>query len=489
MEPGVTRLLGNGMVGSRARPLAEWIGRLLLLATVVFWWGAILLPELISMMFPEILRGSALSSQLNPDHEGSLANAVSAAAFPVVALLALGNTVRRLRTQVARNWIAIGGWMALAVAAAYLTVDEIVDPRTKPAFEDLGRTLFGEAYKNDLWPIIFSPLIVAFLVAMGIFILREPLSRAVRVVLIFGFTTWLLAILHDVSHEPLFEDLVSKRIGRLLEETLEFSGTLLIGLGAAISLWGPEPASGMFERRGRFASAVWRFDKLVIGASAIVACIVAVGVLVPHLRRAPLADARADTNIGAFHLILHDKHSLIQELGVLPAPPARIDLRVANHDTQGRSATLIWRVMEAGEGGSDRVLHEGRMEVAAGEQLKRERIDFPPLVETEGRPLALQLVADVEPGAHLRIGATKTNRYDDGRLWVNGAPAWPDQNIEFVAYSAPELTRSKLWEMWRAFTSDWRWPALTADLAVVMVLFIIVPALLITAAVPRRAVR
>ena len=474
-------------MGSGALRLAEWIGRLLLLGAVVFWWGAIVLPQLISITVPEMLPWSALSRQLNPDIEGTLANAVSAASFLVVALLALGNTFRRLRTQDARNWIAIGGWAALAATAVYLTVDEIVDPRTMPAFDDLGRTLFGEAYKNDLWPVMFSPLIVTFVVAMGFFILRGPLSRAVRVVLILGLTTWLLAIVHDVSHEPLFEVLISRRIGRLLEETLEFSGSLLIGLGAAISLWGkPEPASDMFERRGRFTSAVWSFDKFVIGAVAIVACIVAVGVLAPRLHERPLADARADTLTGAFHMILYDKHSIIQELGVLPAPPSRLDMRIASRVTRDRPGILVWRLIQAEDGGSGRILREGRKEVPARDHPSWESIDFPPLVEAEGRPLALQLIADVGPRAHLLVGATKTNRYQDGRLWVNGALGWPDQNIEFVAYSAPELTRSKLLEMWRAFTSYWRWPLLFADIAIVMTLLIFIPVLLVTAALPRR---
>ena len=483
-------------MGSRARRLAEPIGRLLLLGAVVFWWGAIVLPQLISFTVPEMLPRGALPRHLNPDTEGSLANAVSAASFAVVALLALGNTSRSLRIQNAqKNWIAVGGWAALAVTAAYLTVDEIFDPRTMSVFEGLGQTPFSETYKKDLWIVVFSPLIVAFVVAMGFFVLRGSLSRAVRVVLILGFTTWLLAILHDLNHEPLFEVLVSKRIGRLLEETLEFSGTLLVGLGAAISLWSrQEPASDMFDRfgnrydrRGRFTSAVWSFDKFVMGAVAIVACIVVVGVLVPYLHKTPLADARADTNIGAFQIILYDKHSLVQELGVLPAPPSRLDLRIASRVPPDRPGNLIWRVIEAGEGGTGKIFREGRREILAKDHLTWETIGFPPPVEAEGHPLALQLIADVGPSAHLRIGATKTNRYEEGRLWVDGALSWPDQNIEFVAYSEPDPTRNNPQAMWHIFLSDWRWPALAADLAIVMALLIFVPALLIIAAVPRRA--
>lgn len=150
---------------------------------------------------------------------------------------------------------------------------------------------------------------------------------------------------------------------------------------------------------------------------------------------------------------------------------------------------MLWRVMEAGEDGSGRILREGRMEVAAGEHLEWLSIDFPPLVEAEGRPLVLQLIADVEPDDHLQVGATKTNRYQDGRLWIRGALAWPDQNIEFVAYTASELTRSKLRATWSVFTSDWRWPALLASLVFGPTLVIFIPVLLVTAALPGRRSR
>ena len=181
-----------------------------------------------------------------------------------------------------------------------------------------------------------------------------------------------------------------------------------------------------------------------------------------------------------------EEHSLVQELGVLPAPPARIHLRVANHDPQGRPGTMIWRVMEAGERGEGRILREGRMEVPAGERPKWLSIDFPPLTYIEGRRLTMQLVADVEPEAQLRIGATKTNRYEDGRLWVNGELTWPDQNIEFRVYMAAEPVWSKLRDKWRVFTSDWSWPVLAVDGAIGMTLITFIPVLLVTAALPRR---
>ena len=44
---------------------------------------------------------------------------------------------------------------------------------------------------------------------------------------------------------------------------------------------------------------------------------------------------------------------------------------------------------------------------------------FPPLTYIEGQRLTIQLVADVEPEAHLRVGATKTNRLRAALLTVS----------------------------------------------------------------------
>lgn len=103
---------------------------------------------------------------------------------------------------------------------------------------------------------------------------------------------------------------------------------------------------------------------------------------------------------------------------------------------------------------------------------------LPPLVAAEGQQLVLQVVADIEPGAELRVGATKGDRYTHGRLWVNGALAWPDQNLEFVAYSAPEPTLSKLLAMWRLLTTDPRWWLLAADFAIALTMITLIPVLL-----------
>ena len=467
--------------------LAERTGRVLLLGAVAFWWGLIVVPRLVSLAFPELLSPDALPRHLDPDSEGNLANAVSAIALLITSSLAFAMV--RQAHDARSYWITTGGWAVLAVTAAYLAWEEVSEFHADGT-RALGETLLGAAYRSTLWPVLLSPLIVTFVLAMAVFVSKGFPSTGstgsgwkVRALLILGLTAWLLAVVQEVGHT-----FKPSLLTRLLEEALEFGGTLVIGLSAAIALRGPavlrpvrqaQDASRQFV--GRFPLTVWW-----MAAIAIVACVVALGAVAAAVDLAPLADARARAHVGTFHMRLDEEHSLVQELGVLPAPPARIHLRVANHDPQGRPGTMIWRVMEAGERGEGRILREGRMELVARDDLSWERIDFPPLVEAEGRPLALQLVSELGPGAYLQISATKTNRYEDGRLWVNGEPAWPDQNIEFAVYTAAGLTRVKLRNIWGTFTSDWRWPVLAVDAAIGMTLITFIPVLLVTASLRRR---
>ncbi len=469
--------------------MAERTGRVLLLGAVAFWWGLIVVPRLVSLAFPELLSLDAIPRHLDPDKERTVANAVSAASLLIVALLAF--VMVRQAHHARSYWITKGGWTVLAVTAAYLAWEELSEFHVSGT-RDLGDVILGSSNLPWLWPVVLSPLIVAFVLAMAVFVSKgfpstgsagswqASSGREVRALLILGLTAWLLAVAYEVSYPFVFQTRAAMLAG-LLEETLEFGGTLLIGLSAAIALRGPLPLSGMVGGRGRFPLSVWWMASI-----AITACVVALGVIVPSLNRAPFADARTLTIEGNFYTRLIDEHSLVQELGALPAPPARVDLRVANRDPQGRPGIMLWRVMEAGEGGLGRILREGRMEVPAGERPEWLSIDFPPLTYIEGQRLTIQLVADVEPEAHLTVGATKTNRYEDGRLWVNGELTWPDQNIEFVIYGAPELTRSKLRTMWDIFTSDWGWPVLAAEVVIAMTLITFIPALLATASLRRR---
>ena len=277
----------------------------------------------------------------------------------------------------------------------------------------------------------------------------------------------------------------------LLEETLEFSGALLIGLGTGVALrrssgqahggqaQGEErgAAAGVFSRR--------RLMRLAVGSVAVAAVLGGFVVFVAASNyREPLVDTRGHV---VLNLRIYDnfveEHSLVQELDVPAAPVARLRLRVTNSDPQGRSGVMLWRVMEAGEGGSGSILREGRMVVAAGADPRWEYIDFPPLVGVEGRPLAVQLVAEVERGAHLRIGGTKTNRLEHLQFWVNGTKTWPDRKLELVAYGPSDLTLSKLQGIWRTFR--WTWVVLAGAAVAGLWIITFIPALLVTAALRR----
>ena len=67
----------------RLSRLARWAGRLLILGAVLFWWGGVVVPNLISLAFPAWLPTESIPRDLNPDidWEGRLANRVSAIAL------------------------------------------------------------------------------------------------------------------------------------------------------------------------------------------------------------------------------------------------------------------------------------------------------------------------------------------------------------------------------------------------------------------------
>ena len=492
------------MTASPGWRLAGWTGRLLLVGLVAFWWGAVVAPQLISLAFPWLLPRGALPPQLNPNAEGSVANTISAGSLLIVALLALGNALRqaqyvsrrralrpldkRVAQDATHGWIAAVGWTALAVGAALLAWEEsheVVGFRSQfvPA---AGQSLFGELRSHtsgiDI-TLVLSPLIVAFAV-MTWFLIRKGLSaRAVRAPLILGLTAWLLAIVYDTYDKGGYRTALYT-LSVLVEETLEFSGTLLIGLGVGLAL-GSEAGS-------RLPSGVFRGRSLLRLAAGSMAVVAVLGGFVAFeaafLYREQLVDTRGRV---VFNVSLYDnpveEYSVVQELGVLAGPVGRLRLRVTVRDPQGRSGTMLWRVMEAGEGGSGPILREGRMEVAAGYHPRWENIDFPPLVEAEGRPLAVQLVAEVEPEAHLRIGGTKTDRLDHLQFWINGMKTWPDQKLELAAYGPRGLTLSKFQGIWR--TLRWSWVVLAGAGIVGLSIITFIPALLVTASLPQHRSR
>lgn len=489
--------------GSQVWRFAELTARGALLILILFWWSAVVAPQLISLSFPSLLQWGDLPFHLNPDNEGSVANAVSAASLLAVALLALANVLLQARKP--RNRIAIGGWAVLAVTAALLAWEEnqTWDPnqenydfrgRFVPA---AGRFLFGELWSHTSSidnTLLLSPLMLAFVAAMWLHIRKGLSARAIRTPLTLGVTTWVLVIVyekgvHNITYRGWTHD-----VSRLLEETFEFSGALLLALGASIALAG-EPASrrltGVFSGRRMF--------RLAVASTAMV--VVLGGVLLVEgvlSYRAPLLDTRG---WAVFNVNLYDhpveEHSLVQELGelgTLSTPLARVRLRVTNSDPQGHPGVLLWRIIEAGEsgdrydrGGSGNILREGRMDVAARDEPRWENIDFPPLVEAQGRPLAVQLVAEVKPEAYLRIGGTKTEDFKHLQFLINGQETWPNQKLELVAYGPSDLTRSKLQAIGSHFR--WSWPVLAGAALFGLSLIIFIPVLLITAALPGRGLR
>ena len=174
-------------------PLAGWTGRLLLLGAVVFWWGAVVVPNLISLAFPAWLPPESIPRDLNPDidWEGRLANRVSAAALLALAVLALiAAEVSRRRAE---GWVAVAGWTALAGTAAFLFWEETTDFHATE-LPGLARSVFSEDVLSQagtfIWVLMAIPLIAGFLLAMAGFYFRGLHKRDVRRPFAFGLGAW-----------------------------------------------------------------------------------------------------------------------------------------------------------------------------------------------------------------------------------------------------------------------------------------------------------
>ncbi len=454
--------------------LAIWAGRLLLLGAVAFWWGAVVIPQLLRLSFPDLLPAGATPWQLNPDREGNVATVVSSAGLSIMALLALAAAVRSGCRQA--GWVAVGGWTALAATGAFLAWDEVAvfHETLEPSLSD---EVISRGEQPILWPLVLSPLIVAFAVVMGLFVRKELHQPAVRAPFVLGLVAWLLAVAHEASYPFVFSGRAYV-LEIVIEETLEFGGTLLFGLSAAVALRSDTASQNWF---GRFAGR--HMPTLLFGTMATV--VVLGGLAVVFVFRALLIDARApSTAANAFVIRLDDQESVAQGFRMPAAPVRFLDLRLSNCARSGPSGTAAVRVTESGATSS--VLSEGSVKVPVGDCPRWHSVELlPPLTATEGQRLVVQVVADVEQGSDLGIGATK-NRYAAGRLWVNGEPAWPDQNLDFAAYGAAEPSASKFHGLWRLFRSDWRWPVLAADLVISLTLITLIPLLLAASVYSRR---
>ncbi len=454
-------------------PLVGRVGRLVLLGAVLFWWGGVVVPNLVSLAFPEWLPPEAIPRDLNPDidWEGRLANRVSAAALLALAVVALiAAEVSRRR---AAGWVAVAGWTVLAGTAAFLFWEETSDFHATE-LPGLARGVFSEDVLSQagtfIWVLMAIPLIAGFLLAMAGFYFRGLRKSGVRRPFALGLGAWLLALLCEGTTPALIK---GRAYGLMvvLEETLEFGGTVLLAL-SAVAAWSQRDAlAGAF--RGR---------RLGVPLIASAAAVVALGGLFAALAfQVPMVDARATGGHEFYWVSLADGQSVAQEFSMPGAPLAGASLRLANRDPEGRPGSAVWQVVDSPVGSSGDVLRHGRVEAPAGNLPKWVDIDVPLLTATEGRRLLLQVAAEIEPRAALRVGMVQGNRYEEGRLWVNGELTWPDQDIEFVAHGAVEPTRSKLGSLWNLMSSDWRWAALSAEALLALVMVTLIPAMLVAA--------
>ncbi len=352
--------------------------------------------------------------------------------------------------------------MTIAVTTALLTFEELAE------FKRFGQISIVEhsARLGIPWPVLASPAAVAFIAAMWVFARKGLGTAAARAPLLLGTSCWAFALVHETL-DPLVFAYRAWELSYVLEETLEYSGTLCIGMTAAISM-----------RRERHPPPAFqdRWHGLLLGA--IVVTTVLGGLVIALLFRAPLVETLAPhTRAGTFGVTLQRQESVVQEFRMPATPVQSLRLLLSNCDPSGRAAMAAVRVTPLGA--PDVTLAQGSVEVPVRDCPRWRDIELlPPITAEESQSLALHVAAHVEPGAELRVGATKGDLYPDGKFWVNGALAWPDQNLEFVLYGASEPTLSKLHGIWQLFTSDWRWWALAADVFIALIVITLIPALL-----------
>ena len=184
-----------------------------------------------------------------------------------------------------------------------------------------------------------------------------------------------------------------------------------------------------------------------------------------------------------FEISLRDGEALVQEIRMPAAPLGVFRLRLANRDPDGRPGGVHSASQPRGylapswpaDGSSFR-----REPARCGGACTFRRSPRP----KAGRwPYGSSLTSIRRPncGSARRI-RTGTRAGGSGS---NGVLAWPDQDLEFVAYSAAAPTPSKFEALWRLIASDWRWPVLAVGVAIALTLITVTPALLLASALPR----
>lgn len=436
-----------------------WSGALI--AVIAFWWGAYVAPRLVSIAFPGVLPGERIPEWLDAEVNESLTNSLSAALLAAAAGLMAANAVRARRESDSR--IATTGWSILAGVTLLVCIAELTEAHISGP-EALGHAVFGQQTLLPSWPILLAPPIGAFVALMGLFMWRVDHPPSVRRLLGLGFVLWIMVLAHEVI-QPYALLRFGSSLPRVLEETLEISGTMCL-IVAALATY--HRASPLLCWRAPFAGSA-----LLVGGLSVIA--------VAYLYHAPVFDTRAhsapgtSSAPGTFQVILLDQGSLTQELGGLLFPTDRIDVRMATRDPNGTSTTVAWRLRSNVE-----PIREGHVQVLSqAKHLAAYQLIFAPLIQSANQELSLQLVADVSEGAHLRIAATQLNPDDGLRLWTNGDIQPPGHRIEYVVFSTPEPTQAKLAAVWHTVSGDWRYPATMLYFAVSLVLLVFTPLVLV----------
>ena len=430
-----------------------WSGALL--AVIGFWWGAYVAPELVSIAFPGVLPGERIPEWLDAEVNDSLTNALSAALLAAAAGLMAANAVRDFRASASR--IATTGWSVLAGVILLVCIAELTEAHIDGPVA-LGRALFGRQALLPSWPILLAPMIGTFVALMALFMWRVDHPPSVRRLLGLGFGLWIMVLVHEVI-QPYALLRFGSSLPRVLEETLEISGTMCLIVAALAT-------------RGR-ASPGLRWRTPFVRSTLLVASLSAIAVAL--LYHAPVFDTRAHSPPGTFQIMLQDQGSITQEFNEPLFPTDRIDVRMATRDPNGTSTTVAWRIRS-----DETPIREGHVQVVSQpKHLSMYQLTFAPLIETADQKLNLQLVAEASEGAHLHIGATKLNSDDGFRLWTNGDIQPRGHRIEYVVFSTPEPTRAKLAALWHVVSEDWRYPATMLYFAVSLVLLVFTPLVLV----------
>ena len=127
----------------------------------------------------------------------------------------------------------------------------------------------------------------------------------------------------------------------VLEETLEFGGTLLVAMSAVAAL-GPDEWFRDAYRGRRLAVSIFGSAFVVMALGSL---------FVGLVFRAPLVDARATAGHGKDWVSLEDGQSVAQGFPMPATPLSRVSLRIVNRGPDQRPGAAVWRVMEAREGG------------------------------------------------------------------------------------------------------------------------------------------